>query len=215
METEKKALYTLIPLEDFKAVLGIDDREDALSRYCLVTATFTIEQYCMRRLLKKRYFENLPFWGDYSLSLTHYPVTEILATYIRQVGNTEMTLLEPEMYTMVPDCGSGENWPFALLLSSGLRIERGEYSVKAVYKAGYVSNPHPCVFETAASMPQVPPDLASACMELAAWNMNRYKGRRIGMTGSVRGGGKDGEHFEMSMPMQVRQLLEPYKRKVI
>jgi hypothetical protein len=37
-------LHTLIPLADFKAILGIDDREDALSRYCLITATFTIEQ---------------------------------------------------------------------------------------------------------------------------------------------------------------------------
>jgi hypothetical protein len=35
-------LYTLIPLEDFKAILGIDDREDVLSRYCPTIATFTI-----------------------------------------------------------------------------------------------------------------------------------------------------------------------------
>jgi len=206
MSKEKKvginALYSLVSLEDFKAVLCIDDREDKLSQFCLVTATFSIEAYCMRRLLKKRYFENMPFWGDYSLTLTHYPVTEIIATYIRQRGNTEMTLLEPEMYTVVPDCGSGENWPFALLLSSGLRIERGEYSVKAVYKAGYVAG-------------NAPPDLASVCMELAVWNMNRYKGRRIGMTGSVRGGGKDGEHFELSMPENVKLLLEPYRRRVI
>jgi hypothetical protein len=39
-------LYSLIPLEDFlnfqfAAILGTDDREDALSRYCLITATFT------------------------------------------------------------------------------------------------------------------------------------------------------------------------------
>jgi hypothetical protein len=43
-------LHSLIPLEDFKAILGLDDQEDALSRYCLITATFTIEQYCKRRL---------------------------------------------------------------------------------------------------------------------------------------------------------------------
>ncbi|MCL2411634.1 MAG: hypothetical protein FWC97_08330, partial [Treponema sp.] len=30
----------------------------------------------------------------------------------------------------------------------------------------------------------VPADLASACLELAAWNMNRYRGRRIGVTGN-------------------------------
>jgi hypothetical protein len=71
-----------------------------------------------------------------------------------------------------------------------------------VYRAGYV-------------LGNVPADLASACLELAAWNMTRYKGRRIGMTGNVRGSGKDGEHLEASMPENVRQLLEPYRRKMI
>jgi hypothetical protein len=61
----------------------------------------------------------------------------------------------------------------------------------------------------------VPADLASACLELAAWNMNRYRGRRIGMTGNVRGTGKEAEHFEMSLPENVRGLLEPYRRKTI
>ncbi|MCL2410643.1 MAG: hypothetical protein FWC97_03270, partial [Treponema sp.] len=55
----------------------------------------------------------------------------------------------------------------------------------------------------------VPADLASACLELAAWNMNRYRGRRIGVTGN-----KD-EGFELVMPENVRALLEPYKRKTI
>jgi hypothetical protein len=68
---------------------------------------------------------------------------------------------------------------------------------------------------------RAPPDLASACLELAAWNMSRYRGRRIGLTGNVRGsgfatrGGADGEHLETTMPENVRGLLEPYKRRVI
>jgi hypothetical protein len=35
------------------------------------------------------------------------------------------------------------------------------------------------------------------------------------MTGNIRGVGKEGEHFELSMPENVKQLLEPYRRKVI
>jgi hypothetical protein len=42
---DKSTLYSLIPLEDFKAILGIDDREDKLTRFCLITATHTIEEY--------------------------------------------------------------------------------------------------------------------------------------------------------------------------
>jgi hypothetical protein len=64
MEPENH-LHSLIPLEDFKAILSIDDREDTLARYCLVTTTYTIEQYCKRRLLRKKYYETLSFYGDY------------------------------------------------------------------------------------------------------------------------------------------------------
>jgi hypothetical protein len=74
--------------------------------------------------------------------------------------------------------------------------------IKVRYMAGY-------------SLGKVPPDLASACLELAAWSMSRYRGKRIGLTGNVRGSGKDGEHLEASMPENVRLLLEPYKRRVI
>jgi hypothetical protein len=55
----------------------------------------------------------------------------------------------------------------------------------------------------------------SACLELVAWNMARYRGRRIGMAGNVRGSGKDGEYLEASMPENVQGLLEPHKRRVI
>ncbi|MDR2792630.1 MAG: hypothetical protein LBB61_03050 [Treponema sp.] len=58
METETgHRIHTLIPLAGFKAILGIDDQEDALSRYCLITATYTIEQYCCRKLFEHRHFE--------------------------------------------------------------------------------------------------------------------------------------------------------------
>ena len=195
MKARENTLYSLIPLEDFKAVLSIDDREEKQARFCLVTAALTIEQYCKRKLLRKKYFERIEYIGDF-LPLREYPVTEILAVYV----NGE--IVEPEFYHTVPDCGLDYDLPFSLSLSPALRRYRGLSAVKAVYWAGYPFG-------------KVPPDLASACMELAAWNMNRYRGRRVGMTGNVRGGGKDGEHFEMSMPENVRALLEPYRRKTI
>jgi len=52
-------------------------------------------------------------------------------------------------------------------------------------------------------------------MELASWNFNRYKGRRVGMTGNIRGAGVQGEHLELSMPENVRSLVELYRRKTI
>lgn len=48
------SLYTLVSPDVFKGIIGIDDREDKLARFCLVTVTFTIEHYCKRCLLRKR-----------------------------------------------------------------------------------------------------------------------------------------------------------------
>jgi hypothetical protein len=195
---ENGNLHTLIPLADFKAVLGVDDREDKLARFCLVTSTLTIEQYCKRRLLRKKHFERIEFCGDLLLPLREYPVSKILALYA--IGNGE--IIEPEFYSVVPDCGTDEDIPFYLSLSPALKRYGNLQAIKAVYWAGYASG-------------KVPPDLASACLELTSWNLNRYRGRRVGMTGNIKGAGIQGEHFEMSIPENVRTLLEPYRRKTI
>jgi hypothetical protein len=204
-------VYSLVSLEEFMTILGIDDREHVLSRFCLTTSTYTIEQYCKRRFLLKRHFERIEVTGDLLLPLREYPVREVLAVY--GVGGFAGTgeLLEPELYRVIPDLegetGEGpEDTVYSLSLSPALKmLSLGFTAVKAVYRAGYspgeVGDPY-----------GVPADLVAACLELAAWNMSRYRGRRIGMTGAVRG---SGEHPEMSMPENVRQLLEAYRRRTI
>jgi hypothetical protein len=203
--SNEKPLYTLMPLEDFKAVLGIDDREDKLARFCLVTATFTIEQYCKRRFLRKKHFEQIEYIGDLLLPLREYPVISMRNEQL-EMSNGEK--IDPKSYRVIPDCGTNMEFPYSIELSPALQKyldfhkRQRLFAIKVVYWAGYPSN-------------KVPADLASACLELAAWNMNRYRGRRVGMTGNIRGAGKEGEHFEMSMPENVKQVLEPYKRKTI
>jgi len=64
MKKQEKELYTLIPLDDFKALLGVDDREDKTARFCLVTSTFSIEQYCKRRFPRKKHFERIECYED-------------------------------------------------------------------------------------------------------------------------------------------------------
>jgi hypothetical protein len=205
------SLHTLIPLEDFKAVLDLDDRDEALSRFCLMAAAYTIEQYCRRQLLNKKHYETFKFYGDYIFPLRNYPVREVLAVYTmnsEQGTGNNGELVEPDLYRAVPDCGGLEDVPHCLSVSPALRFVRGASSLKVHYWAGYKAG-------EVGAPGGVPPDLASACLELAAWNMTRYRGRRIGITGSVRGSGKEGEHLEASMPENVRLLLEPYQRRVI
>jgi hypothetical protein len=208
-------LYSLIPLEDFKALLGIDDRDDALSRFCLTTATYTIEQFCKRRLLRRKNTDYLSFTGEYLFTLREYPVRKVLAVWAATAGAAMRgealfgpeNLVESKHYYCLPDEGIQEDSdlrsaPFSLVLRPPYRLAKEEMGIKVRYLAGYVPG-------------KVPADLASACLELAAWNMARYRGRRIGMTGAVRGSGKDGEHLETSMPENVRLLLEPYRRRTI
>jgi hypothetical protein len=166
----------------------------------------------MRRLLRKRHFERIWFSGDLLLSLKEYPVTEVLALYAiqREPGNGE--LIEPEFFSVIPDCGIDNDLPFTLSLSPAVMRLRHIEAFRVVYWAGYA----PANFARAKlAAGKAPADLASACLELASWNMGRYRGRHIGMTGSVRGQGKEGEHFEQSMPQNVKALLEPYRRRVI
>jgi hypothetical protein len=204
------ALHTLIPLQDFKAVLGVDDREDTLSRYCLITATYTIEQYCKRRLYRKKHTDYLTFTGEHIFTLREYPVLKVLTVHATKAGVvlqgeplfSPENLVDLKHYYCLPDEGIREDIPFSLVLHPPFRLVREEMGIKARYLAGY-------------STGKAPPDLASACLELAAWNMSRYRGWRIGMTGNVRGSGKDGEHLELSMPENVRGLLEPYRRRML
>jgi hypothetical protein len=212
----QKHLHSLITLADFKAILGFDDREDALSRFCLVTATYALESYCRRGLLIHKYFERLENTGERVYPLREYPVREVLAVYAHRLFE-EPELVEPELYEMEP----GRDVPVELRLSPALGRQRGVAAFRVIYRAGYapgkVRPPY-----------GVPADLGSACLELAAWNMARYRGRRIGVTGASTGwagstgsptgatrGAGTGEHLESSMPENVRWLLEGYVRKTI
>jgi hypothetical protein len=260
-------LHTLIPLTDFKAILGIDDREDcldfasvrnqgyeflprknsahlfqppSLAAFCLIMATYTIEQYCRRSLFVRRHFERFEYARDllrgpdtfhnhYDFSGPHavllysqnrltgslalvgvlreYPVREVLAVYA-YCSAAGPELIEPEFYSLCPEVEEQLDMPHTLRLSPSLERLPGLTAFKAVYRAGYRPG-------------KTPADLASAGLELAAWNMVRYRGPPlrsrflIGMTGNVRGNGKDGEHLEAAMPEQVRHLLEPYQRRII
>jgi hypothetical protein len=134
--------------------------------------------------------------GDYVFPLRDYPVRKILTISKEQGVVSKGGQIGAEFYRVIPECGDLEDLPVCLWVSPALRLIRGESVLKVRYWAGY-------------SAGEVPPDLGSACLELAAWNMGRYRGRRIGMTGA------EGEHLEGSMPENVRGLLEPYRRKTI
>ena len=117
----------------------------------------------------------------------------------------------------MPDETNREDIPYTIILSPAILRLRSLAAYRVIYRAGYSINNEQLTInnEERINAWNIPADLAAACLELASWNFNRYKGRRIGLTGNIRGAGKEGEHFEMSMPENVRGLLEAYRRKNI
>jgi hypothetical protein len=113
-----------LTLAFYKAILNVDDREDALARYCLVTAIYSIEQYCKRHILRKKIHEVFPFYGEYSFVLREYPVREVLAVF--QMDSFKASnMLENDFYRTVPEAGTAEDWPYSLSVTPALRLVRG------------------------------------------------------------------------------------------
>jgi hypothetical protein len=135
-------LYSLISLEDFKALLGIDDRDDALSRYYLITATYTIEQYCKRRLLRRKNTDYLTFTGEYVFSLREYPVGKVLTVHAVTAGAAlrrealfgPENLVDPKHHYCLPDEGIHKDIP------SSLRRLRNGFFVSAATVAFHIKN---------------------------------------------------------------------------
>ncbi|MDR0908209.1 MAG: phage head-tail connector protein [Spirochaetaceae bacterium] len=224
----KPHFHSLIPLEHFKLIMGIDDREDELARYCLEAASSAIEGYCRRKLMARKVTETLTFEGDFILTLREYPVREVLGVWLTTVGTVKTPtqpspkreeqrhpatrIVEPDFYNVWPDCGDDVDLPFVLELSQGLKLVPGISAVRVMYRAGY-------------RLLHVPSDLGSACLELAMWNYTRWRGKKAGVvtTGMATGAGRGRqafsgvpvEKFEAAMPENVRMLLEPYRRKMI
>jgi hypothetical protein len=154
--------------------------------------------------------EQLAMYNDSRVTFSEYPVISVNS---EQVIMNNGAVVDPILYRVIPDCGTDYNFPYSIEFSPAIRKWRNLLYLQVVYWAGYGAKEERGMRKEESIC--VPADLQAACFELAAWNLNRYRGRRIGMTGIIRGSGRDGEHFELAMPENVRVLLEPYRRRVI
>jgi hypothetical protein len=71
--------HSLVPLAEAKAFLGVDDRDDSLLGFLLVSFISAVGKYCKRRPLRKRVKE---WFVDTILPvfpLLEYPVGEVSA----------------------------------------------------------------------------------------------------------------------------------------
>jgi uncharacterized phiE125 gp8 family phage protein len=183
--------HSLLSMAEAKSLLGTDDREDPLVGFLLAASTYAIEEYCMRRLLCKRIKDWFIDTVETVFTLREYPVAEVSA-----VGAADgRGGIEPVLYGLSPEAGSLANIPHTLRVFPANRgTGRKSFGVK--YMAGYRAG-------------DVPPDLKEACLELAAWKLQRHNRRLSGVVNDKNGG------IENKMPESVKELLEAYKRKVL
>jgi hypothetical protein len=129
------SLHSFISPAEFKKILGIDDREDALCRFVLIASTYTIEQFCKRRLLRKKRLEFFPFYGDYVFPLGEYPVREIMT--VQHIHTLKETIIvDPELCHTEPEIGTVEDIPFCLSVSPAVGLVRGLSGLRVLYRAG-------------------------------------------------------------------------------
>jgi hypothetical protein len=83
----------LYPPGRLNTLLGIDDREDTLSRFCLTTATYTIARHYKRRLLRRKNADYLLLYGEYNgeyiFSLREYPIRKVLTVHANTTGTVQ------------------------------------------------------------------------------------------------------------------------------
>jgi hypothetical protein len=148
----------------------------------------------MRSLLRRRIKESFVDTAETVFTLREYPVQEVCAVE----GVDVYGVSTPLMYGLTPEAGRLVNLPHTLRIFPA-RPARGPKTVNVKYTAGF-------------SMTNVTPDLKEACFELTAWKYLRHSNRLSGIECNKK---SDGSAFEIKMPERVKELLEPYRRKVI
>jgi hypothetical protein len=71
--------HSLVPLEEAKRFLRVDDRDDSLLGFLLVSFISVVGKYCARRPLRKRVKEWFTGTADPVFPLLEYPVREVSA----------------------------------------------------------------------------------------------------------------------------------------
>jgi uncharacterized phiE125 gp8 family phage protein len=183
--------FGLVSVGECKRILGLDDREDGFTGYLVVTASYSIEAYCMRSLVYRKHTDYIDFGNSYALAVGEYPVRSVLSVKSKEKMITGdeyygVGYARDEGFDIWPEIGAIKNTPYFIHLARKCRIVRVEYM------AGYKTS-------------EVPPDLQNACIELVAWNYARHTNRKIGVECET----------ERNMPENVTNLLERWKRKTI
>ncbi len=179
----------LVTWDQLKRALGIS-KDDDESRYewLINGASSRIEQMVGRKLFSAERTEYQAGHGGEIILLDCWPVSEIDSLYVdanREFGSD--TEIDSEDYDL--DSGSG------VVYLLGKKAPRGRKIIKVTYTGGYES---------------IPEDLQAATVEIVVANFRRMAKNQGGIK-SISAPDSVGTTYELSIPVNARQVIELYK----
>lgn len=192
-------LVNLVSWEECKKLLDIDSREKAFIELLIFSASAEIETYTNRKLKQRDIRELQDGCMQNELTLKQYPLKEITSLKIDNERNyPEETIVNTDYYKcFIPYSEDDRETPSEIILAEGYLFPKGRNNIEIIYKAGYLDE-------------EMPEDLKTAVIELVEWNYKRLKNRQIGETNLKYG---EKTQLETTIPKNIRDLLDPYKRK--
>ena len=194
---------SLVSLAWCKDLIATDDRDESLLGTVVASCSGRVEQYLMRRILERSFVHCFDSLGERELLLPEYPVRSVgpVRCDPLRVFGEETALDDGSWYCATVPYDVFEDLPGVLIFDSFLSLPVGSRIIQVSYVAGY-------------PLEHMPEDLQLATAELVAWELRRVKSKQIGVSGLVPTSGRmERAVLELQMPANVREMLEPYRRR--
>ena len=186
-------IYDLTTVAAVKVLTGAATADDAITQQHITDASFFANSYTGRILAQQTFTEYYDGDGSDILFLDNYPIASI--TTVHQDSNRVFGL-----DTLVD---SGDYFTYSdnrKLVGDGAIWERDRQTIKVVYVAGY-------------AIGSIPEDLVNAVTMLVDFWYKEYDAHRFGVTST----GTDTNRitYEKNIPKEIKEMLNPYVKKVI
>ena len=194
----------LVSLSTCRDLLSIDDRDESILALVVASSSARVERYLMRRILEGNFSGEFDSLGQRDIVLSEYPVRNVISVRCdpERVFGDETKLADNAWYCATVPYDILEDLPAVLIFDPFVSLPIGRRIIRVEYTAGY-------------PLDAIPEDLKLATMELVAWEFRRVKSKQVGVSGFVPTSGRmERTVLEMQMPENVREMLEPYRRRM-
>jgi hypothetical protein len=176
-----------------KLLTGAASADDTNTQTLITKASVWANNHTSRILAQQTFTEIYDGDGSVTLFLKNYPISSITTIHqdSTRVFGVDTLVASTDYFTYA------EN---RKLIGDGVVWERGRQTIKVVYIAGY-------------AIGSIPEDLVNAVTMLVDFWGKEYSAHRFGVTST--GSETNRITYEKNIPVEIKEMLNPYKKKVI